>query len=273
MCFILLACCIAVAIWDGGGSNLKTDGPIICLERKATLGQPFDLDTICTTLAAGDSVRVLGVDRSSFGQKWLVETHKGDIGWIDASDLSGISQIVTDDADKGDTVSVKAKWLGSFIHRYIYSNSKGEEKERSTDGFIPVFDGWEDYEYNRDGYAGVCSVEKFEKAVIGKSLDEVNDRFGSPVLQRITPNGIEAQYSWKIFEPSTGRMLRPDVSFSPESVASAVSFVAPTSRAAFWLRHMPLASTIIDWPVTSLMIRGSRYNIYVDAMPSTGIRY
>ena len=68
-------------------------------------------------------------------------------------------------------------------------------------------------------------------------------------------------------------MLRPDVSFSPDSVASAVSFVAPTSRAAFWLRHMPLASTIIDWPVTSLMIRGSRYNIYVDAMPSTGIRY
>lgn len=272
VCLILLACCIAVAVWDGGGSDLKTDGPTLRLDSKATLRQRFDRDTICTTLAAGDSVRVLGIDRSSFGQKWLVRTPKGDIGWIDASDLTGIRQIVTDGKDKGDTVSVKAKWLGSHIHQYVYINSKGEEKERSTSGFIPVLEGWDDFEYNRDGRAGVCSAAKFEKKVLGKSLAEVNRSFGTPVLQRVTPQGIEAQYSWKIFEPSTGRMLRPDVTFTPDSVASGISFGDPTVRAASWLRHMPLASTIIDWPVTSLMIRGSRYNTFVDAMPSTGMK-
>ncbi len=269
---ILLACCIAVAVWDGGGSYLKTNGPVICLDGKATLRQRFDRDTICTLLAAGDSVRVLAIDRSSFGQKWLVETPKGDIGWLDASDLRGIRQIVTDGADKGDTVSVKAEWSGSYIYNYIYTNSQGEEKKRSTSDFIPAFDGWDDYVYNRDGRAGVCTAAKFEKNVLGKSLAEVNKSFGTPILQRITPQGIEAQYSWKIFEPSTGRMLRPDVTFSNDSVATAVSFGDPTSRAASWLKNMPLASTIIDWPVTSLMIRGSRYEAYADAMPSTGMK-
>lgn len=269
---ILIACCIAVAVWDGGGSNLKTEGPVICLSGKATLRQRFDQDTICTTLAAGDSLRVLGIDRSSFGQNWLVETRKGDIGWIDASDLPGISQIVTDGVDKGDTVSVKAKWLGSFIHKYAYTNSKGEEKERTTKDFMPVLDGWSDLEYNRDGRAGVCSNHKFEAKTLGKTLDEVNRSFGTPVLFRITPQGMEAQYSWKIFEPSTGKMLRPNVTFSADSIATSVSFGDPTGRAASWLKRMPFASSIIDWPVTSLMVRGSRYNVVADAMPGTGMK-
>ncbi len=265
---ILLACCIAMAVWDGGGSNLKTDGPVICLTDKATMRQRFDRDTISTTLAKGDSVRILGIDRSSFGQKWLVETHKGDIGWVDASDLPVIRQIVTDGNDKGDTVSVTAIWLGAYIHKYAYTNSKGEEKERSTDDFIPVLDGWDKYAYNRDGRAGICSAGKFEKNTLDKSLDEVNKVFGTPVLLRITPEGMEAQYSWKIYEPSTGQMMRPNVTFGPDSVATAVSFGDPTNRAASWLRHMPLASTIINWPVTSLMVRGSRYDAFGEAMPS-----
>lgn len=271
ICMILLACCIAVAVWDGGGSNLKTDGPMISLEGKATLRQRFDTDTICTTLAKGDSLRVLGIDRSSFGQKWLVRTPKGDIGWVDASDLP-MRQIITDGKNKGDTVSVKAVWSGSYIYYYSFTNSKGEEKKLSTSDFMPVFDGWEDYAYNRDGRAGVCSTRKFESKTLGKSFKEVNMAFGTPVLLRITPLGMEAQYSWKVFEPSTGRMMKPNVTFSADSVATAVSLGDPTSRAASWLKHMPLASTIIDWPVTSLMVRGSRYDAVADPMPSTGMK-
>lgn len=118
---IVIACCTALSVWDGGGSDLKTDGPMLRLESRATLRQRFDRDTICSVLAAGDSVRVLGIDRSSFGQKWLVETGRGDIGWLDASDLTGVRQIVTDGADKGDTVSVKAEWSGSYIRYYTYT--------------------------------------------------------------------------------------------------------------------------------------------------------
>ncbi len=269
ICMILLACCIAMALWDGGGSNLKNDGAIVRLTNKATLRQRFDRDTICTALAAGDSVKVLGINRSSFGQRWLVRTSQGDIGWIDASDLTNIRQIVTDGADKGDTVSIKsAKWSGSFIRHYTYNNNEGKEKERSTDDFIPVLDGWDRYAYNRDGRAGVCTARKFESKTLGKSFEEVNKAFGTPVLLRITPHGMEAQYSWKIYEPSTGKMMKPNVTFSADSVATAISLGDPTSRAASWLRHMPLASTIIDWPVTSLMVRGSQYDAMADPMVS-----
>lgn len=272
ICMILIVCCIAAALWDGGGSNLKTDGPVVCLTGNATLRQRFDRDTVCTTIAKGDSLLVLGIDRSSFGQKWLVETPKGDIGWVDASDLSGIRQIVTDGADKGDIVSVQAKWSGSYISDYIYINKEGKEKKRRTDDFIPVLDGWDNYAYNRDGRAGVCSASKFESRTLGQSLDEVNRSFGPPVLLRITPQGMEAQYSWKVFEPSTGKMYRPNVTFGADSTATAVSLGDPTARAASWLKHMPLASQIIDWPLTSLMVRGSRYDAYADAMPSTGMK-
>ena len=266
---ILLSCCIGFAVWDGGGCDLKADGPKICLSKKTTLRQRFDSDTICTTLAARDSVKVLGIDKSSFGQLWLVETQKGDIGWIEAGDLPHIRQIVTDGQDKGDTVTiVRTVWLGSHIHKYAYTNSKGEEKERSTDDFIPVLDGFADYQYNRDGRAGVCSNRKFETETLGKTLSEVKEKFGAPVLLRITPKGMEAQYSWKVFEPSTGKMLKPNVTFGTDSVAIAVSLSDPTSRGAWWLKTLPLASTIIDCPLTSLMTRGSRYDAIGDTMPS-----
>ncbi len=62
----------------------------------------------------------------------------------------------------------------------------------------------------------------------------------------MTPNGMVAQYSWKVYEPSSGKMMKPNVTFNADSVAEAVSFANPTSRAASWLKHMPLASTIIE---------------------------
>lgn len=268
---ILFACCIAFAVWDGGSSNLKTDGPVICLDGKATLRQRFDQDTICTTLSKGDSLRVLGIDCSSFGQKWLVRTPKGDIGWVDASDLP-VRQIVKEGAYKGDTVSVKAVWSGSHIYYYTFTTPGGEEKKLSTSEFVPDFEGRTDYIYNRGGRAGVCTGRKFESKSLGKSFAEVNKAFGSPVLLRITPKGMEAQYSWKVYEPSTGKMMKPNVTFGTDSIAEAISFGDPTSRAASWLKHMPLASTIIDWPVTSLMVRGSSYEAYGDPMPSTGMK-
>lgn len=268
---IVIACCTAAVVWDGGRTDLKKDGPVLTLESKAILRQRFDRDTICTALAAGDSVRVLGIDRSSFGQKWLVETGRGDIGWIDASDLTGVRQIVTDGACKGDTVSVEARWVGSFIRHYAFTMD-GEEYERSTDDFVPALDGWDDFAYNRDAYAGVCTRGKFEKMTLGKSPEEVRKSLGMPVLLRVTPEGMTARYSYKVFEPSTGEMSKPCVIFGPDSIATAVEFGDPTRRAASWLRHMPLASTIIDWPVTSLLIRGSRYDAMSDPMAATGVK-
>lgn len=276
-CFVLLLvilCMTALALWDGGGSNLKTDGPIITLENKAILRQRFDQDTISTALAAGDSVRVLAIDRSSYGQSWLVKTGKGDIGWIDAADLTGIRQIVTDGVNKGDTVSIKALWSTNrrYVDYYMYTED-GEEIKESTKDFIPDFKGWEDLQYNVTGRAGICSQEKFEKTAGGKSLEDVNKDFGTPVLLHVTPDGLEAQYSWKAFDPKSGEMYIPNVTFGVDSIATAVTFVHPTNCAASWLKRMPLAVNIIDNPWTSFYIRGARYQMDPSPMISGFVKF
>ncbi|MBO7227152.1 MAG: hypothetical protein J6V33_06185, partial [Bacteroidales bacterium] len=109
---IFVLCSITLIIFTGIDYNLQSDGPELTLENRAILRQKFNNDTISTPLKVGEKVKVLGIERSSYGQKWLVKTQRGDIGWIDASDLSFIKQIITDGKDKGDTVTIKAKWSG-----------------------------------------------------------------------------------------------------------------------------------------------------------------
>ena len=63
-----------IIIWYGSSYELKKDGPVLCLEQDAYLRQEFDKDTITTVLHAGDSIRVIAIKQSSYGQDWLVET-------------------------------------------------------------------------------------------------------------------------------------------------------------------------------------------------------
>ena len=258
---IIILCLTGYAIWDGGGPNLKPDGPMVTVEGKAVLKQCFDKDTIATTINDGDSVRVLAINLSSFGQRWLVKTQTGDIGWIDASDFKGIRQIVTDGPDKGDTVSIKPIWLGNYIHEYSYTAKDGEETKRSTEDFIPDLEGWKDLQYNDIARAGISTQAKFTKETDGKSFEELNEKFATPVLVHFTSDGFMAQYSWKAYDPSSGEMYTPNVTFGKDSIATAVDFVKPTSRGASWMKHMPLVTKIIDLPFTSFYIHGARYNM------------
>jgi len=270
LCFLLAVA--AYTLWDGSRCDLRTDGPLIELDINASMRQRFDNDTITTKLHRGDSVQVIGIDKSSFGQKWLVKTVQGNLGWIDASDLPCIKQIVTDGANKGDTVTVKAKWLGSHIYSYVYTDKDGNEKERSTYDFMPAVEWAEDFYYDSNAVAGVCTQDKFGTKCVGRNFNEINSEFSNPVLVRITPSGFEAMYSWKTFDAATGQMSRPTVTFGKDSVATAVSFGRATDRAAGWLKKMPLASSIIDCPLTSLMVRASRYIGFDNPMLSTGMK-
>lgn len=276
-CFVLMTvilCLTALSLWDGGSSNLKTDGPIIRLDSKAILRQRFDEDPITTTISPGDSVRVLAIDRSSSGQNWLVKTSNGDIGWIDAAEITGIRQIVTDGANKGDTVSIKAVWssTGKYVEYYSFTKN-GEDIKRSTHDFIPDLEGWEKLQYNRAARAGVCSQGKFRKKTQGKSFEEINISFGTPVLLHFSPDTFMAQYSWKVYDPKSGEMYIPNIAFDSDSVVTSVTFVNPTDRAASWLKHMPLAENIIDNPWTSFYIRGSRYQLDPSPMVSGFVKF
>ncbi len=260
---IVIAVASVCILLDSASCNLKTDGPSIQLTQQAVMTQRFDKDTIKQVLPAGDSVRILAIDRSSFGQKWLVQTPKGERGWIDAAQLPQIRQVVTKGKFEGDTVAICGTGSGA-TSKYVFKNKAGEEDDRSTKDFVPVLKNWDDYAYNSDGVAGICSQKKFEAKTRGKSVAEVNKTFGSPILVRAMPQGLMASYSWKVYDPSTGIMQRPTVTFGADSIVSSVTFSEWTSRAASWLKHVPLASTIIDWPLTSTVVRGSRYDAITD---------
>jgi hypothetical protein len=257
--FILILVAALVGLWDGANSDLKKDGPTISLENKAILRQEFSDDTLCTTLRAGDSVKLLAIKRSSYGQEWLVETVRGDVGWIDAADLTHIRQVLVDGPDEGDTVNIKADLSSGYISNYTYVNSDGEENDRTTSDFVPVFDGWEQFVYNRGRVAGMSTQRKFEEKSLGATFEELNAAFGSPTLVHVMRDGLKVQYNWKAFEPATGKMWIPNVTFGRDSVATAVEFVRPTDRAAGCLSILPLSAFIIDSGLTSLMVRGARY--------------
>ena len=258
-----------IIIWYGSSYELKKDGPILCLEQKAYLRQEFAKDTITTTLQAGDSIRVIAIQQSSYGQEWLVETQSGNVGWVDASDMPNIKQVVTDGNDAGDTVSIKAVWSGSFIYEYSYTNADGEEKIRSTSDFAPALEGWDKYSFEDGTIVGVSTQEKFKKSCEGGTLAELNEKFGSPSLVRVTKDSIMVQYNWKAFEPSTGKMWSPNIMFSKDSLVASVSFTRATDRAAWWLKTLPLSSTIIDAALTSFLLRGTRYTPIQFINPTT----
>ena len=247
-------------IWYGSSYELKKDGPVLCLEQNAYLRQEFNNDTLTTMLQAGDSVRVIAIGQSSYGQGWLVETRRGDVGWIDASDMPNIKQVLIEGDDVGDTVRIqKAVWTGSLIYEYSYINAKGEECIRSTSDFVPALEGWTAYDFEDGTIVGVSTQEKFLESCEGGTLTELNEKFGSPSLVHVTRDSILVQYNWQAFEPSTGKMWTPNVTFSKDSLVASVAFARPTDRSAWWLKILPLSSTIIDADITSFLLRGTRY--------------
>lgn len=268
-CFIYVMIILGIHIfelWSSSSCTLETDGPVIRLENRAVLFQMFDDDTIKTSLRAGDEVKVLAIQSSSFGQKWHVETASGEIGSIDAVYLTQIKQVITDGHDKGDTVSIRT---GDSDYYYYYTNSEGEKSSSVKDRFIPVFDGWGDYQYEHSTVAGICSQSKFEKRAIGSSLKKVNSRFGYPLQLHRTADGLMAEYSWKAFDPESGKMWRPIVTFDKDSVAVSVTYTKPKSRASGFLSMLPFSESIIDSWFTSLMVRGARYKSVADCVATT----
>lgn len=118
---IVIAVASVCILLDSASCNLKTDGPSIQLTQQAVMTQRFDKDTIKQVLPAGDSVRILAIDRSSFGQKWLVQTPKGERGWIDAAQLPQIRQVVTKGKFEGDTVAICGTGSGA-TSKYVFKN-------------------------------------------------------------------------------------------------------------------------------------------------------
>lgn len=260
---------LMTVIIEGFTYNLKSDGPTIVLESPATMRQVFnDKDTTKVRLNRGEEVTVLGIVVSSFGQNWLLRSVDGNQGWVDAADLTNIRQVIKDGAEKGDIVSIRPEWSGNYVYYYVYKDRNGEDCKRNTSHFIPAFDGYEDIACSNDAVNGVCTMQKLEKNSIGKSFGEVAKKFGNPILVHVTPQGIEAQYSWKAYNPATGTMLRPNISFGPDSIATGVTYCHERNRAASWLRHLPLAAEIIDMPLTTIVVRGSRYELPSDANAS-----
>lgn len=259
---LALACIIVAAIVIDQlliDSRFRTDGPVLELTSPQTLTVRAATDTIDIALRRGDSVRVLGLERLSYSQRYLVETDGGERGWMDASQLP-VRQILNSGIMEGDTVTITGasrSRLNGAVQAYYYDTPEGRDSIKAAD-MVPVLADWEDLCIDGGAKPAVFTTGRLE-ALTGRSLADVEKLAGPAYEVAHIPGGFAAVFGSKAIDTRSGKQYTPTVTFGPDSLAAAVGFQYYRDRSDWLIGLLPGAGFIIDMPLTRLLTRGSVY--------------
>lgn len=260
---LALACLIVAAIIIDQlfiDTHFRTDGPVLELTSPQTLTVRAATDTVDIALRRGDSVRILGIERLSRSQRYLVETAGGERGWMDASQLP-VRQILNSGAMEGDTVTLTGasrSRLNGTVERYYFDTPAGRDSIKAED-MVPVLPDWEDLCMDRSDKPAVYTTARLED-MTGRSLPEIEKLAGPAYeLAHIPGGGFAAVFGSKAVDTRTGKQYTPTVTFGPDSLAASVGFTYYRDRSDWLIGLLPGAGFIIDMPLTRLLTRGSVY--------------
>lgn len=260
---LALACIIVAAIVIDQlliDSRFRTDGPVLELTSPQTLTVRAATDTIDIALRRGDSVRVLGLERLSYSQRYLVETDGGERGWMDASQLP-VRQILNSGIMEGDTVTITGasrSRLNGAVQAYYYDTPEGRDSIKAAD-MVPVLADWEDLCIDGGAKPAVYTTARLAD-MTGRSLPEVEKLAGPAYeLAPMPGGGFAAVFGSKAIDARTGKQYTPTVTFGPDSLAASVGFTYYRDRSDWLIGLLPGAGFIIDMPLTRLLTRGSVY--------------
>lgn len=263
ICGILFLLTLAMVLTDTlmtGDRNLRL-GPTLVLEQAERLPVVLDGDTTFVSLAKGDSVRILGFRRLTYGQSVLVQTPAGDRGMMDASQLP-LRQIVVEGEHKGDTlVNLRPEYLGLHVHKYDATTAGGEEFELRGQDFTPLVEGWKDINLDNNASTSVATQKGLEK-MKGRTLEEIEAKYG-PAYNILVARDGSKRASFLIYTYGNGGVLtKPVISFDAEGKATAFAYKAVTGKAknGWVLSIAPFAATIIDMPLTRALTRTDAYS-------------
>lgn len=260
---LALACIIVAAIVIDQfliSTRFRADGPVLELSAPQTLTVRAATDTIDIALRRGDSVRILGLERLSRSQRYLVETAGGERGWMDASQLP-VRQILNSGAMEDDTVTITGasrSRLNGAVQAYYYNTPEGRDSIKAAD-MVPVLADWEDLCIDGGAKPAVYTTARLTD-MTGRSLADVEKLAGPAYeLAHIPGGGFAAVFGSKAVDTRTGKQYTPTVTFGPDSLAASVGFTYYRDRSDWLIGLLPGAGFIIDMPLTRLLTRGSIY--------------
>lgn len=277
LCFILMCVTALSIIADRlmSNSRLRDDNPVVVLERPQKMLMKFGDDSTFVALNRGDSLKIKGLQRYSSNQAYLVETPAGDRGWLQADQLP-IPVIISDGAHKGDTITLTGqKYIGAnrYVHGYFAKLPDGTEIEVRAKNFIPALDGWQDMTFDDNLMTGIGTERRFE-SFKGLSLSEIEAKIGPAFeVYHLKDGGVMAQFWAKAFNGKNGKFYQPVYTFSPDGVATEVTFNYKSDRSDWLLAFLPGAGMIFDFPLTGALIRTSVYSLEYDPLNTTGVKY
>lgn len=236
------------------------NGPEVVLEKPQMLEMAFGTDTLDLSLKSGDTIKILGIDRTTYRQTYLVETTDGDRGWLDTYSLP-LAQIMVDGNENGDTVSIVGqKFRGKTQHvdGYIAKLYDGTEVETRADEFEPIIKNWTNYKLSNVTITSIGTEDHY-RSMLGLSLPEIEHKIG-PAYQILHQNGeTVAQFKALSYDLKDGKSYYPIYRFNSEGLSDNVYFEYHKDRNDWLLKRIPGVSMILNMPFTSMIIRTSIY--------------
>ena len=274
LCMVLFLIVLAALVADvcTTDNQARTDGPVVAITAAEKMPVILNGDTSYVSLTKGDSVRILGFYRLTMSQRILVETQRGDRGYLQPSQLQ-LKQYVYDGKYKGDTlVDITTKYdKWHHISGYEARTSTGEEIEVNASKFVPLFDGWNEMCISNTASTSVTTQEGLEKCK-GMTLGEIEERYGMAMQILVTKDGGK-KASFRIYAYSPDWNVEvPTITFGADGRAEAFEYEALKGKAknGWLLGILPFSRTLVDMPLTRLMTRSGINETSYDGVEGSG---
>lgn len=263
LCMVLFLIVFAAIVADvcTTDNQARTDGPMVAITAPQQMPVILNGDTSYVSLAKGDSVRILGFYRLTNSQRILVETSRGDRGYLQPSQLP-IKQYVYEGKYEGDTlIDITTKYdKWHHVNGYTARTASGEKIDMQASKFIPLLDGWNNYNLTNTASTSVTTQKGLEKCK-GMTLEEIEKRYGMAKQVLVTKDGAKkADFRIYAYSPD-GKIHVPTITFNADGGAESFEYQVykDKSKNGWLLGSLPFASTIIDMPFTRLMTRSDVY--------------
>ena len=266
---------VGALVFDGfmQKNKLRFDGPTVVLDKAQKLLINFGSDSLCVSMARGDSLRILGLRRYTSQQQFLVQTPQGDRGWIQCDKLP-LAEVLSKGPHKGDTIRLTGEKFigtGTYVHGYHALLPDGSEIETKASDFIPAFEGWQDLVLD-DNLMTAIGTQAHFSSLIGRTLGELEAKIGPAVQVYRRPDGSAlAQFRAKAMG-SDGKFYNPAYTIGADGRAVEVKFDYKSDRGDWLLKFLPGAGMILNTPLTGAMIRTSVYSWEYDPLNTKGFK-
>lgn len=228
-----------------------------------------------SNIRKGDSLIILGQKANSL--TFLVQTKNGERGYVPQEAIDhnfivyGVSAKDKVSVNDGDTV----KFISSKKEQYgpskvVVSTANGTKEELLQKQVISTL-GNKLLKSNIQGGDYYISKKKFEELYIGKSFDEIEQLYRPAHIVKRENGQLQAEYTLRVLNSKDGRFYMPTIQFG-DGIATSCTYIEDkdANNNSFFLRYLPLASTIIDVDFFSRLISWNFFeSYYLKINPST----